>query len=592
MNSAPAADVSDLASTTRSDPWTRALRFVPWITALVYLCIGVRYLYRAHPSEDAFILFKYVQNFTQGYGIVYYPGGPHAEGASDFLWFLALSGLRYVGVDIALAACLLNAAGAGLASFLCCESVRRSSVRGPAALAFGILSLCLVYVNSTLAGYLGFSAMFYSAIVLALPCLLAWATRAIVWAPLLALTIGLIRPDGVALGAAFALIGFARARALGRLRRYAIVAFLAVGIGAVYYAWRLDYFRLLLPLPLYVKSRRADVTLLNVLSSAVSTPIRWISSEPGLVVIAIGIALLLVVMIARRRSPWRWVSVAFVPYLVHLVMMTYATQQQNVAGRFQSPEHLAFVFTLWWCGVNAWSWRVGEVQPLRAGLVHAVIAAACVLPMIPEVYSGFRTLRAYENARLYVDVFAPEFGKLMPEGRVIALTEAGRLSYWTKARVEDTIGLNTPLTALEPPDLRYFKEISPDVLMFHAGELRLKLALQHVSGAVIEIPSTLLAEHIPESELPIFRDGLPRYDKWAPDNVAAILMSRFLVRSPEYDVYAVRYGREFDHVFAIKRSLPERERIVRLLEDTAGGRTPYRSYAVVQHFPFARGPEE
>jgi len=388
------------------------------------------------------------------------------------------------------------------------------------------------------------------------------------------------------------LIGFLRAHALGRLRSYSIVALVAVGIGANYFAWRLEYFRLPLPLPLYVKSRRADPTLLNVLESTIATPIQWIRSEPGLTVIALGIVLIALVMIATRRSlvPWgRWVGVALAPYLVHLVMIAYATQQQNVAGRFQAPEHLALVFTLWWCGANAWSWGAARVQSLHVGVVHSVIAAACVVPMIPEVFTGWRTLRAYENARLYVDVFAPEFGRLMPKERVIALTEAGRLSYWTRGRVEDTIGLNTPRTALEPPDLRYFKEISPDVMMFHAGELRLKLALQRVPGSVVEIPSSLLGEHIPESELAIYRDGLPRYEKSTPDNVAAILMARFLLRSPEYQVFAVRYGREFDHVFAIKRSLPEREQIVRLLEEAASGRTPYRSYAEVEHFAFTRG---
>src|SRR5258708_25503563 len=93
----------------------RRMSWAAIAVGLGFLLRSVPFLYRAHPQDDAYILFGYVSRFVAGQGIVFYPGGPHAEGATDFLWFVALSALHRLGIDIALAAALLNAAGgAGL----------------------------------------------------------------------------------------------------------------------------------------------------------------------------------------------------------------------------------------------------------------------------------------------------------------------------------------------------------------------------------------------------------------------------------------------------------------------------------------------
>lgn len=50
-------------------------------------------------SDDAFITFRYVKNFLHGLGPVYNVG-EYVEGYSSVLWFLVLSGLGRLGVDI------------------------------------------------------------------------------------------------------------------------------------------------------------------------------------------------------------------------------------------------------------------------------------------------------------------------------------------------------------------------------------------------------------------------------------------------------------------------------------------------------------
>src|SRR6516225_9798343 len=92
------------------------------LLSAVFLCAACLVLAFAHPHEDAFILFKYARNVAASEGIVYYPGGPHAEGATDFGWMLLLAGAVRVGADVALAAAVLNAAGFFVASLLVLRS--------------------------------------------------------------------------------------------------------------------------------------------------------------------------------------------------------------------------------------------------------------------------------------------------------------------------------------------------------------------------------------------------------------------------------------------------------------------------------------
>jgi hypothetical protein len=568
------------------DAWVRRLSWLPWISAAIFAFVGIRYLYRAHPSEDAFILFKYVENFVHGFGIVYYPGGPHAEGATDFLWFLILSGLRIAGVDVAVAACLVGAAGAWVACYLCCELVRRSKLSGPIAFVFGCLGLGVVYVNSVIAGYFGFSAMFYASAFLALACLVTWGERAIVWVPPLALAVALIRPDGVVPCVLFGVLGFVRACRFGLWLRYAAWSSVVLGTGAAYYAWRLDYFGLPLPLPLYVKSRQTpELTAWRMIASTIEIPFAWIRNSPELEAMSLGTIVLLAFSAARRWKDVLWCAVLFSPFLVHSVMMGFATQMQNVVGRFQAPERLALYFVLLWCGIRAW-------QATDRAALRAMVLAGCIGPMAFEVGTACATLSTYESARPYVDDFAPEFGRLLGPDRVIALTEAGRLCYWTKARVEDTIGLNTPRTALAPPDLHYFEQLSPDVLMFHAGLTNLRKMLKDRTEPVVQISSKLLGESLRPEHVPIYREGISSYDKTVPDTVAAILMARYIEWSQKYDVYAVRYSNYFNHVYAIKKGLPEEAALVELLKRAASGTGPYRSYADVEGFWFTKSAGE
>ena len=46
----------------------------------------------SYSIDDAFVTFRYAENFVNGHGFVFNPGDAPVEGYSNFLWLLILSG--------------------------------------------------------------------------------------------------------------------------------------------------------------------------------------------------------------------------------------------------------------------------------------------------------------------------------------------------------------------------------------------------------------------------------------------------------------------------------------------------------------------
>jgi len=74
-------------------PWAL---LVGLVAALAVLLIHVR-IYD-FLTDDAFISFRYVRNFSHGFGLVFNPGHEPVEGYSNFLWVLILAAFDKVGL--------------------------------------------------------------------------------------------------------------------------------------------------------------------------------------------------------------------------------------------------------------------------------------------------------------------------------------------------------------------------------------------------------------------------------------------------------------------------------------------------------------
>lgn len=116
-------------------------------TALAYALFNVCLIHQGQFHEDAYILFSYVENILNSQGIAYYPGGPRAEGATDFLWMMLLVALGTLGLEVGTASVLLNALGVYLIVFLLAREVESSQLPSRAT-AFALYPFAVLWVFS------------------------------------------------------------------------------------------------------------------------------------------------------------------------------------------------------------------------------------------------------------------------------------------------------------------------------------------------------------------------------------------------------------------------------------------------------------
>jgi len=144
------------------------------------------------PAEDSVILYEYAKNLAETGVITFGNAGTPIEGATDFLWMLAIAFLKLLGINEFFSALLLNLIGA---AFL--VNISRAVEYKVAAL----IGLFLTpYIYSSLNG---FSAIFFSALYVY--CLsLAINNKESLYSFVLVLC--LVRPDGVVWGAGLILL--------------------------------------------------------------------------------------------------------------------------------------------------------------------------------------------------------------------------------------------------------------------------------------------------------------------------------------------------------------------------------------------------
>jgi hypothetical protein len=368
--------------------------------ATSFFALGLASLWTGHPDDDAFILFRYARNVAHGDGIVFNVPGPHAEGATDFLWMLGLSGLTALGLDLAIAALFLNTLGAALTAYVLCRTLNTSLMKPARRASWVVLVIaCVTLLSAATAAYGGFSSMLYAALGLAvLHASLEADKLAIAWVPLAALVLGLFRPDGVFVGAAIVVVGALRARDLGRVRPYATTACAAGALAVGYYMWRSRYFGLPLPLPLYVKSRTGDVEKL----ASMREPLKSLLTRlPGLganlhwVLVGGAIGALAVIALAAHllhrhvavETRLR-LAIAFLPLAALWGSLCFAYQSQNIDWRFQSMIQLGAIYFAV-RGVSALLRRRLASENVAWGLLGAITLPA-IAAGVPRVEGRLR----------------------------------------------------------------------------------------------------------------------------------------------------------------------------------------------------------
>ena len=266
--------------------------------------------------------------------------------------------------------------------------------------------------------------------------------------------------------------------------------------------------------------------------------------------------------------------IALLPFAVHAATFALGTPSQNVGNRFQAPATLALLYLSFVVGSQRA--RVGVTSVLR----QCAYAAALLIVFVPHLTMA-RDVVLDSFWPHYMNVFGNRLAVVADRDTRIATTEAGRMAYWTDAKVLDLVGLNTLETALRPPTSALLADFDPDLIMMHHASTMDEARFADASATTIVPISGALGSYVHQWARVFLRGDNPPYDEVHVDNIVAapVATAAFLdAHQDAYELWAVPFtSRAFHfHVYAVKRAYPRKAALLDALRASeASPRTSY-----------------
>ena len=492
---------------------------------LLYVLIAFYILNNGHLHEDAYILFQYVRNVNEFGVISFDKASGAAEGATDFLWMLMIASLGYFSIDLAYAAGILNVIGLfSILLFIFYLTEKRFSL-------FVALSVLVFFSGGVAASLGGFSSLAYGGIFSGIMWTVLEKRTSLLIA--LCLTLALFRPDGVLIAiGTFLSFSYFNRDCFGRIDFITLAA--AIIIGIIYFFWRYNYFGLLLPLPLLVKSNTDQ--FLEGLRPNISA---LISYAP---LFFITIRALIGDSVKRKQA------IIFVsgPTLL-FVFLIFSHQSQNVGNRFQFIIVLATIF----------------LAALSKERLRLLLLIALAFPLVHGLKINYGNIKYLTNND-YINSFPQSLRKQGFNYENIAITEAGRLPYFYNAdSMIDLVGLNSKSVVMKGA-YKVLSEKVPDLIfVHHAGRYIIDGRYQHDSSVKF---IGLSPKNI----------SLTPYQGSNPVALAPEAALNFAVEK-SYKAYIVRYPTadgDFNHVYFLRPGVDERS-FLRAIDFAVRNKIPY-----------------
>ena len=515
------------------------------ISSLIFMSLSSLILLKGHIHEDAYILFTYAENLVNHSFIGYSLGTGPAEGATDFLWMIILSGLNFLGLDIGWAAAVLNGIGIFLIVYILCQ-VSFKYTNNP---AFAIILTLFVPISYLAQGAMvGFSTAFYSSLILIYFYFLIYSNdRWIVFAPAIGLLLALVRPDGAIFGVLGSMVFLFAVRKNDR-SKYLLAVLITGAIGIFYFVARWNYFGEFLPLPLIVKSS-SDLFL-----PGATTNLLFVDSIYLLCLFGVFGVITLQAGIARKLS-------VVLPAAVYFLSITFAEQTQNMGLRFQAPLLVAILLfsVIFVSQLHTFFFdRLKSVKQVpifdrlksvkQAPIFFILFIVIALAPIGLKNANSVRKILNFMTNSEYFQYFPYYLANYVDDNTVIALTEAGGLAYWMPGKKYDLVGLNTAETAVAGASSGYIEEISPDLIMAHHGGLLGNLQCS-TGTSFCELARDQLVKAASENNSHTYLESEIRVLR------AAAVTVEFLSNNyDDYSVISVKYGPSNVHIYGIRKN--------------------------------------
>lgn len=433
------------------------------------VCLSAFFTLRYWPFtlDDSFITFRYAKNMVDGYGPVFNPGSPPAEGYTSFLWVIITALPHMMGMDVEVFSKIFGVVSMYATMFICYRFVlgRMDAWGGQYGRVVAALSM-LIYASyysgasHTVSGmetatYTALLIWFLHAITVAVE---KGDSRSISIAAMAGLLVGLTRPEGnlaVCVALAVALV-VTRGSAGRRLVLRNAALFYALPY-AIYFAWRMYYYGHFFPLTFYAKVKE-PLAGLNVLLSFLN----YMGARLGV--------LLVVGLMAYGR--------AMLPALLSVgsVLVFFVFPDQTIQGfnfRFLYPlVPFIGVMASIGAGVVITSFaRAGE-RSHRGGMVTLLVLGLCIIT--PLVFlNGYAA-----NQQLSIGLYKGSMSAHIPLAKrlalyehkgerppVLAISDAGAVPYYSGWHTIDFWSLNDEHLVFAGHDPKYVISFRPDVVV-------------------------------------------------------------------------------------------------------------------------------
>lgn len=429
----------------------------------------------APPYEDAAILMRYSDHLAQGHGIVWNVGGEPVDGATDFLFMVALAGVRWLGPSIEDAARWIGVVCHVLTCLVVYLGVRRlhGAPRWTALLSASYLALGpgLAYVEA------GFGTPSFGLVAATTWYLAVRAYRGerslsnAVWFSLSALALGLVRPEGVFLGL-FMLAGLLLFQGWRPHRRLVGTYVLVFGLpGLAYFLWRWSYFGHPLPNPYYIKGR-GHVFPKHVVHGTVD-------------LIQLAAPFVPIFLYAAALAVWRWrgerversserppvggpaeVAFSFFPPVAFTILSMLHEGLMDYVMRFQycNLPILLMSWPAFLMGILH-VWRFPAPLDRARRPLGVLLVAVFFLVALGYARKSFDIATPHRWGTLDVAHILADY----PGDHTVAVTNAGQIPLVSGWDAIDVWGLNDHSIAIDGLTPEFLDRSRPEVIQFDAG---------------------------------------------------------------------------------------------------------------------------
>lgn len=410
------------------------MRMKVFLASLLVYCVWALFV-GDYSMDDAFITFRYAENLVNGHGLVFNPGDSPVEGYSNFLFLLILSGLHWLGGGTLLSAKVIGLTSFALTGWLWFRRYQNDSsalwLIGP---LFLLCPLTAFWGSSGLE--LGLHALI---IVLAIHLVLERSN----WAYLALALLTLSRPEGVAIAIILVVTErlFNSEKFEGRGKRL----LLSLGTVFVIYAgltlFRLAVFGHPLPNTYYAKMHH--------------------ETELGFIELGRNLLLLAPLTIAFLWTCWRLLRRRINRPEIYVFAALFVSQAL-ISARIDPVQNFLFRYLIPFMPLLL-AGGLLTVSQLPAGLWRRVGLTALTLTMFAPSIDTLAKMPSFRRVLAAQDDFII-WAEKFPSSTTIAMTDMGRIPYYTGLRFHDIWGLVNEELAHAETDFDRERELalSPD----------------------------------------------------------------------------------------------------------------------------------